>query len=135
LTEYDLLYLIHEKTAIFWSVFQFWSGVTFAYLAVSYFAARNLNIPIIICLSVIFSAMFFHVMQLSDHNSDMISSLNTDLEKLVELSGSASAAAREQIKAHSKLHFAPIIIVLFGSYIGGLLYLPFNYFRSKRENT
>ena len=135
MTEYDILYLIHEKKSIFWSIFQFWSGVAFSYVAVAYFAARNLNIPIIICLSIFFSAMFFHVIQLSGQNSEMISSLTTDLEKLVELSGSASAAAREQIRAHSELNFVPTIIAIYGSYLGALLYLPYSYFRSKRENT
>lgn len=135
MNEYELLYLIHEKTSTFWSLFQFWAGVTFAYIATTHFAAKHLNAFIIIFLSIIYSCMFFHVLQLMGENTALITALIEDLRNLVASSESLTGTAKIQLERSDALIFWPIIIAIFGSFIGSLIYLPYMRFWSGNENT
>lgn len=135
MTEFDVLYLLQEKMSTFWSVFQFWSGVTFAYVAVSHFAARNLNHPIIIFLSIIYSAMFFHVLQLIARYHFSVEGLIVDLENISASAQQVSNATMAELERSQSMSSIPVIIAIFGSYLGAVIYLPYKKYGRSRSET
>lgn len=130
-TEFDVLYLLQEKIATFWSLFQFWSGITFAYIAVSHFAASRLNSWIILCLSLVYSSMFLHVLQLMARNHASIDGLVLDLEYMAASVEQVSNATRAQLESSESMSVIPAIIAIFGSFAGALIYLPYKRYWEK----
>jgi len=135
MTEFDILYLLHEKMAVYWGVFQFWSGVTFAYVAVSHFAASRLHGFIVLCLTIIYAAMFFHVLQLIGENDLAIDGLILDLEEYSARVQQVSNATKARLASAESLSTIPAIVAIFGSFLGSLVYLPYKKYWASREHT
>ncbi|MCX2983130.1 hypothetical protein EYC98_19890 [Halieaceae bacterium IMCC14734] len=136
MTELVLLELAAERADINWEIFQFWSGVTFAYMAVGHFAAKSINWFVVVVLSILYVSLSVVVYHMSDNNLAVMEGLTLELGILAK-SNEVTAASQAWL-AESK-PTAPFLIALsiatLGTFLSALLYLPYNHYRAIRNAT
>jgi hypothetical protein len=135
MTEYEISYLLTESLGVLWSSVQFWSGVTFGYMALSYIAAKHLNvlsISIVTVLYCLFSYVMLTVLQAMGH---VVVGHLADLQALQDTGGLKTQAARNHIEAGGFMNEKIFVATIIGTFAASVLYMPYNYFVSRREHT
>ena len=118
-----------------WEIFQFWSGITFAYIAVSHFAARNLNWFIISVLTVLYASLTIVVYQMAANNLAVLEGFTAELQALSD-SADVSAASEAWLQLSTTIpQLVAFSIATLGTFACALLYLPYTYYRAKRNAT
>ena len=136
MTELELFELAAERADINWEIFQFWSGVTFAYMAVGHFAAKNLNWFVVIVLSILYTSLSVVVYQMASNNMAVMEGFTQELEVLAESAEitAASQAWLAELKPTASFLIALSIATL-GTFLSALIYLPYNHYRAIRNAT
>ena len=137
MTEYELVDILMETRALFWSQLQFWTGVSFSYLAVSYMAGKHLNLLSVIVLTILYAAFTIQTVQLFFDTWSMSSDYIDDLEALSKQSGSMSKAAENWITRSKDQTIRSIAtsVAFYGTFIVSLVYLPLVFYKSSRSVT
>ena len=135
MSEYEIMYLLSESINRMWEVLQFWSGVSFGYMALSYVAARHLNIYLVAFLSILYVAFTLNMLGIMQLNRTVELGYITDLQALAEIGSLQSQASIIFLKEEANINVIPAMVAVYGTFVGALFYLPYNYYFSKRENT
>ena len=131
MSEQELFELMAARADVNWEIFQFWSGVTFAYIAVSHFAAKNMNWLIILVLTILYASLSLVVYQLAANNLLVLEAFNLELQALSE-STEVSAASKAWLQLSTTTpQLIALSIATLGTFICALLYLPYNYYRAR----
>ena len=135
MTEYEISYLLTESLGVLWNTVQFWSGVTFGYMALSYIAAKHLNVLSIFILTVLYclySSIMLTVVQALGH---VVVGHLADLQALQDTVGLKTQAARNHLEAGGFLSENLFAATVIGTFAAAVLYMPYNYIVSCREHT
>jgi len=136
MTELELLELAAERADINWEIFQFWSGVTFAYMAVGHFAAKNINWFIVVVLTILYASLSVVVFHMASNNNAVLEGFTQELGILAE---STEITAASQVWLAELKPTASFIIALsiatLGTFLSALIYLPYNHYRAIRNAT
>ena len=134
MTEHELMYLMSETANRNWEIWQYWTGVSFGYLILGYVAAKHLNWLLIFLVSLLYTLFSIMMFQTVGHNAEIVFGIADELRKLqaggIELTAPA-ARWLDGLSEDGRLSIA----VLLATYLAALLYLPYNYIRSGREDT
>ena len=135
MTEYELIDMLTETRTLFWSQLQFWSGVSFSYLVLSYVAGKHLNLLSVIVLTVLYVAFSIQTLLLFFDTWSMTKDYITDLELLFSEKESISNAAENWIGRSKDITIRAMAtgIALYGTFFVSLLYLPVVYYRNGRN--
>ena len=136
MTELGILELAAERADLNWEIFQFWSGVTFAYMAVGHFASKNINWLIVVVLSILYASLSVVVGHMWSNNAAVMGGFMQELEILAnstELSA-ASQAWLANVKPTPQFQI-PLSIATLGTFLSALIYLPYNHYRATRNAT
>ena len=134
MTEQDLFELMASRADINWEIFQFWSGVTFAYLAVGHFAAKNLNWFAILVLTILYASLTVVVYQMAANNMAVLEGFTQELQALANTT-ELGAASQAWLQKPGGVFQVAISITTLGTFVSALAYLPYNYYRANRNAT
>ncbi len=132
MTEQDLFELMASRADINWEIFQFWSGVTFAYMAVGHFAAKNLNWFVIGVLSILYVSLTLVVYEMAANNLATLEGFTQELQALA-LTTELSAASEAWLEEPTSSFQIALSIATVGTFLSALIYLPYNYYRANRN--
>ena len=136
MTELELLELAAERADINWEIFQFWSGVTFAYMAVGHFAAKSINWFVVVVLTVLYVSLSVVVFHMASNNMAVLEGLTLELDflaKSTEITAASQAWLAESKPTASFL--VALSIATLGTFLSALIYLPYNHYRAIRNAT
>jgi hypothetical protein len=136
MTEIELLELAAERADINWEIFQFWSGVTFAYMAVGHFAAKSINWFVVVVLSILYVSLSVVVFHMASNNMAVLEGLTLELNflaKSTEITAASQAWLAESKPTPSFL--IALAIATLGTFLSALIYLPYNHYRAIRNAT
>lgn len=135
MSEQELFELMAARADVNWEIFQFWTSVTFAYIAVSHFAAKSLNWFIIVVLSLLYASLSVVVYQMAANNLAVLEGFTLELQALSESTEvSAASVAWLQISTTTP-ELVAFSIATLGTFLCALVYLPYNYYRAKKNAT
>ena len=135
MTEYELMYLISENFSQSLEIWQFWSGVSFGYMALSHFAARQLNTFIIIFLSILYVAFSAFITFSMGDLWEMSKAQDALLQSLSQRSEGLSILGSAWQRTQDRAEIIPFMVAFFGTFLGALVYLPYRYYSGPHENT
>ena len=134
MTEHELMYLMSETANRNWEIWQYWTGVSFGYLILGYVAAKHLNWLLIFLVSCVYTLFSIIMFQTVGHNAEIVFGIADELRKLQESGIELTAPAARWLAGFSEDGTISITVLL-ATYLAALLYLPYNYIRSGREDT
>lgn len=134
MTEQALFELMASRADINWEIFQFWSGVTFAYMAVGHFAAKSVNWFVVAILSVLYVSLSVVVYEMATNNMAVLVGFTQELQTLANTTEvSAASQAWLEKQKPSNLFQIAISIATVGTFLSALVYLPYNHYRANRN--
>ncbi len=130
MTEYEILYLYGERFNSLWGLIQFWSSVSFGYLALSVVIVKRLNVISIVVLSFLYSVFSLQMFGASEGIYAEIQSFQTSMKALLVSQGHLTEAGNA-IVAHSGIASQGIAVrvALYGTFSAALVSLPFQYYK------
>ena len=134
MTEYEILDIYSSSMEGLWGLLQFWASVSFGYLALGVLAVKRLNILSVLVLSVLYIAFS---MQMFDALGVVYYEAGAHVESMKLLSETKG------LQTPSAIHIVTVDtsgsysgpIAIFGTFIVAFLSLPYQYWKSQRENT
>ena len=134
MTEYEIWELYNNSMGGLWDLVQFWSSVSFGYLALGVIAVNRLNILSVLVLSVLYIAFSMQIFEaLGVVHGEALAHVES-MKLLSETIGLQTPSAIQMITVDiSGSYTGPIAI--FGTFIVAILSLPYQYWKSLRENT
>jgi hypothetical protein len=133
MTEYEIWELYNNSMEGLWSLLQFWSSVSFGYLALGVIAVSRLNILSVLVLSVLYIAFSIQIFEAVGVVHGETGAHVESMKLLSETIGLQTPSAIQMITADiSGSYMGPIAI--FGTFIVAILSLPYQYWRSQRED-
>lgn len=127
MTEYEYLYLASENYAQSVAIWQFWSGISFGYMALSHFAARQLNVLIVCVLSVLYIAFTLFIISSMGELWEMNNAYESALRELAGSEAGVSIPTQAWLATQEGAEVKTFVVAFFGTFIASLLYLPFRY--------
>ena len=134
MTEYEIWELYNNSMEGLWNLLQFWSSVSFGYLALGIIAVNRLNILSVLVFSVLYIAFSMQIFEALGVVHGEAGAHVESMKLLSETIGLQTPSAIQMITVDiSGSYTGPIAI--FGTFIVAILSLPYQYWKSQRENT
>gem|GEM_PF-1963690 len=133
MNEQELFELMAARADVNWQIFQFWSGVTFAYIAVGHLAAKSLNWFIICILTILYASLSVVVFQMASNNMAVLEGFNNDLQALADTTELSEASKVWLELGTTSVQTIAVSIATLGTFISALIYLPYNFYRSRKN--
>ena len=134
MTEYEIWELYNNSMEGLWNLLQFWSSVSFGYLALGVIAVKRLNILSVLVLSVLYIAFSMQILEALGVVHGEAGAHVASMKLLAETIGLQTPSAMQMITVDISGSYAGPIAI-FGTFMVALLSLPYQYWKSRRENT
>jgi len=135
MTEYDILYLYGERFNSLWGIIQFWSSVSFGYLALGIVVVKRLNIVTIVVLSVLYLAFSLHVLGALESVYSEIQSFQIAMSELKASLGNLSTAGNAIIiDSGSKFESFAARAAFYGTFLVSIVSLPYQYYKTNKKS-
>ena len=133
MTEYEIWELYNNSMEALWNLLQFFSSVSFGYLALGVIAVNRLNILSVLVLSVLYVAFSMQIFEALGIVHGEAGAHVESMKLLSETIGLQTPSAIQMSTVDlSDGYTGPIAI--FGIFIVAILSLPYQYWKSSREN-
>ncbi len=127
MSEYELVYLASEYINRTWQLLQFWASVSFGLLAVSYLAAKHLNLAMAVVLTLLYCSFTLFIMTMLGLNGEVVDGFITDLAALdsTDKGSALTSQGAQKIVTTSPgpLPMALIVSAFFGTFVSTLYFL------------
>jgi len=134
MTEYEIWELYNNSMEGLWNLLQFFSSVSFGYLALGVIAIKRMNILSVLVLSGLYIAFTMQILEALGIVHGEASAHVESMKLLSETIGLQTPSSIQMSTVDlSEGYAGPIAI--FGTFIVAILSLPYQYWRSQRENT
>lgn len=133
MSEYEILYLTNLTEDQRFNLLQWWAGVTFAVIAVSHFARKELNLFFVALIVLLYVGFSLFVAPLFFANMDQAARFRQDLQSLQESGAVLSAVSLDIISGGPNLIQATgFYIAGVGAFCGSISYVIYSYVKMRR---
>ena len=135
MSEADILVQISLGLDAWSTAFQWWSGVSFGVIAVAYFAKKELNLPFVILIALVYISFSINQFSFILQQLGTIGGAVAELEAL-QAAGNLSAigVARVADAPLLNLHWFTYPVMFFWLFFGSLFYLAYVYIKAVKES-